>query len=211
MSHTYEFPRPSLTVDVAVYRWRGGHLQVLLIERKHDPFEGRWALPGGFVDQDEPPRAAARRELVEETGVEVDALVPVEVFGGPDRDPRGWVVSAAYLALAPPSIEAIAGDDARTVGWFGVDELPEMAFDHAAILAAARTRLQQLTQHGTLPLALLPPTFRTQMARHLYSQILGRPVKPSAFKAWLRRREAVERVGPARFKRRDALHDDWLR
>lgn len=211
MSHSYEFPRPSLTVDVAVHRWRGGRLQVLLIERKHDPFAGCWALPGGFVDENEAPRDAARRELIEETGVEVDTLVAVDVFGGPKRDPRGWVVSAAYLALAPSSIEAIAGDDARNVRWFGIDELPQMAFDHAQILAATRACLRGLTQHSTLPLTLLPQTFRTQMARHLYSQILGRPIKPSAFKAWLRRREAVERVGPARFKRRDALHADWVR
>lgn len=211
MSHTYEFPRPSLTVDIAVHRWRGGHLEVLLIERGHDPFAGRWALPGGFVDEKETPRAAAHRELVEETGVSVDTLVPVDVFGGPDRDPRGWVVSTAFLALAPPTIEAVAGDDARKVGWFKVDALPEMAFDHDKILAATRTRLRELTQSGTLPLALLPATFRTRMARHLYSQILGTPVKPTAFKAWLRRRQAVERVGPARFKRCDALHPDWLR
>lgn len=211
MTHTYDFPRPSLTVDVAVYRWRGGHLEVLLIERGHDPFAGRWALPGGFVDAQEAPRDAARRELTEETGVAVDALVPVDVFGEPGRDPRGWVVSAAFLALAPPTIEAVAGDDARTVRWFQVDALPEMAFDHARILAATRDRLRGLVDTGTLPLSLLPPTFRTRQARHLYSQILGEPIKPTAFKAWLRRREAVKRVGPARFERSEGLRPDWLR
>lgn len=211
MSHTYEFPRPSLTVDVAVYRWRGGRLEVLLIERGHDPFAGRWALPGGFVDERETPQAAARRELLEETGVEAEALVPVDVFGAPERDPRGWVVSNAFLALAPPTTAALAGDDARTVEWFSVDDLPEMAFDHDRILAACRAHLQALTQTSTLPLALLPPTFRTRAARHLYGQILGQRIKPTPFKAWLRRRGVVERVGPARFRRSDALRPDWLR
>ena len=209
--HTYRFPRPSVTVDVAVYRWRGGRLQVLLIERGHDPFAGRWALPGGFVDHNEAPEDAARRELLEETGVTVEQLVPVAAFGDPGRDPRGWVISMAYVAFAPPETEAAAGDDARIIGWHGVDALPEMAFDHARILAACRGCLQALTQSGTEPLRLLPPTFRTQPARHLYAQILGVPIKPSAFKAWLRRREAVDRVGPGRFKRCAALRPDWSR
>lgn len=209
--HQYDFARPSMTVDVAVYRWRGGRLQVLLIERGHDPFAGRWALPGGFVDQNEAPEDAARRELLEETGVTVDRLIPVAAFGDPGRDPRGWVVSMAYLAFASPATEAAAGDDARTIGWHGVDDLPEMAFDHAQILAECRGRLRALTQSGTEPLRLLPPTFRTKPARHLYSQIMGVGIKPSAFKAWLRRREAVERVGPGRFSRRATLHDDWVR
>lgn len=209
--HSYEFPRPSLTVDVAVYRWRGGRLQVLLIERGRDPFAGRWALPGGFVDHNEAPEDGARRELLEETGVTVDHLIPVAVFGDPGRDPRGWVVSAAYLAFASSETEAAAGDDARTIGWHGVDALPEMAFDHAQILAACRTHLQALTQSGTEPLRLMPPTFRTKPARHLYGQIMGASIKPSAFKAWLRRREVVERVGPGRFKRRAALLNDWIR
>ncbi|MCA9525247.1 MAG: NUDIX hydrolase, partial [Myxococcales bacterium] len=132
-------------------------------------------------------------------------------FGAPERDPRGWVVSAAYLGLAPGETRAIAGDDARTVGWHRVDALPALAFDHADILAAARQRLRELTQTSTLPLQLLPTPLRTRQARFLYSQILGEAIKPTAFKAWLRRREAVERVGPAKFAPRPALHPDWLR
>ncbi|MEZ4470938.1 MAG: NUDIX hydrolase [bacterium] len=211
MSHTYEYPRPSLTVDVVLYRWRGGWLEVLLIERAHDPFAGRHALPGGFVDAGETPEDAARRELLEETGVRIEHLVPVACFGGPGRDPRGWVVSSAYLGLAPSDTQAVAGDDARRVGWHRVGSLPEMAFDHAEILAAARQRLQELTQTSTLPLSLLPLPLRTRHARFLYSQILGEPIKPAPFKAWLRRREVVERVGPAKFQPRAALRPDWLR
>lgn len=206
-----EYPRPSLTVDVAVFRFHGGHLQLLLIRRDRAPFEGAWALPGGFVDKDEPPPDAARRELLEETQLPIGELHAVGAFGGPDRDPRGWVVSAAYLGFVQPDAFAAAGDDAREVAWFKVTELPTLAFDHEEVIAAAMERLQGLTQTGTAPFTLLPEKFRTAQARHLYSQIWSCSIKPGQFKAWLRRRGATERVGPARFKRREALRPDWWR
>lgn len=206
-----EYPRPSLTTDVVLFRYHGGWLEILLIERRHAPFADTWALPGGFVDPGETPMAGAARELQEETGVEDIPLVDLAVFGTPGRDPRGWVVSAAFLGLAPPGCTARAGDDARAARWFRVGELPPLAFDHGDIITAARARLRELTQVGTAPLALLPASFRTQQARHLYSQIWDQPLRPGEFKAWLRRREAVERVGPARFRRLPALHPDWRR
>ncbi len=209
MSEAY--PRPALTVDVALLRYRDGWLELLLIERRHDPFEGHWALPGGFVDAGESPDAAAMRELKEETGVDAVPTVPLGCFGTPDRDPRGWVVSAAYLGFAAPDCRAVAGDDARKVGWHRVDALPELAFDHAEIIRCALQRLRELTQTGTAPLQLLGSSFRSRHARHLYCQIMGYPISPTRFKAWLRRREVVERVGPARFKAADALHPDWIR
>ncbi|MCA9547529.1 MAG: hypothetical protein KC613_24160, partial [Myxococcales bacterium] len=89
--------------------------------------------------------------------------------------------------------------------------LPPLAFDHGQIIEAARARLRELVHSGTEPLRLLAAPFRTQQARHLYSQILGEPIAPRPFKAWLRRREAVQRVGPARFERAPALRGDWLR
>lgn len=192
-------------------RFRGGWLEVLLIERKKDPYAGAWALPGGFVDAGESPAQAAARELLEETEVAELPLVEVGVFGAPGRDPRGWVVSAAFLALAPQDCWAKAGDDASSVAWHRLAELPSLAFDHADIIAGARDWLRRSIQTETTALALLPPTFRTRQARHLYSQILGEPITPTAFKAWLRRRGVVERVGPSRFKRAEALRPDWLR
>jgi len=153
---------------------------------------------------------AAARELVEETTVADLPLVEFGSFGTPGRDPRGWVVSIGYLALAPSDCRAIAGDDARHVQWQRVTELPALAFDHKDIIHKALNTLAEQAQIGTLPLALLAPGFRTQQARELYAQIIGRAIAPRTFKAWLRRRQAVQRVGPGRFKRRDALTRDWL-
>ena len=206
-----EYPRPSLTADVVLLRYRNGWLEVLLIERSRDPFAQSWALPGGFVDAGETPLAGAARELLEETGVADISLHEVGVFGAPNRDPRGWVVSTAFMGLAPSDCTAQAGDDAQAAAWHRLAELPTLAFDHAQIIDAAMASLAKMVQTDTTPLRLLKAPFRTAQARHLYSQILGRKLRPSTFKAWLRRRGAVVRVGPARFIAADALRGDWLR
>ena len=138
---SYDFPRPALTVD-AVVATREARPRVLLIRRKKDPFAGKWALPGGFVDENEPLATAARRELEEETGAKVSELEQLYTAGDPGRDPRGWTVSVAFLTrVEPDAISAKAADDAEEVGWFPLDELPELAFDHAMILGRARARL----------------------------------------------------------------------
>ena len=140
-TYTYPYPRPSLTVDIALVT-RDAAPWVLLIQRKADPFRGKWALPGGFVDENERLVDAARRELKEETGVEQADLEQLHTFGDPGRDPRGWTVSVVYLALvSPDQLNPTAGDDAAAVGWYPLAELPPLAFDHAEILARVRHRL----------------------------------------------------------------------
>ncbi len=206
-----EYPRPALTADIVPLRFKGGHLEVLLIERGSAPFEGKTALSGGFVDDQETPLAAASRELLEETGLRDAPLLEIGVFGAKDRDPRGWVVSVAFVALIHPEAEAHAGDDAARIGWHRIKELPDLAFDHHEVFAQALTLLKQRTQVDATPLALLPKTFRTAQARHLYSQIWGEPIAPRPFKAWLRRRKVVNRVGPGRFEAAEELSPDWLR
>ncbi len=207
----YSHPRPSLTTDAVVLRYQGGWLEVLLIKRGRSPHEGHWALPGGFVDENESPIDCARRELKEETAVSELPLYELGVFAEPGRDPRGWVASVAFLALAPADTQVRAGDDAREAMWFRLNQRPELAFDHGLIIERALESLKASTQFDTRALQLLPPGFRTKQARHLYSQIWGQAIKPTQFKAWLRRRGAVNRIGPARFQRADQLNGDWLR
>lgn len=136
---TYDYPRPALTADTAVFRAEAGGVEILLVRRGQPPFEGLWALPGGFVEEDEPPAEAAARELREETGlapVEPGALVGV--YGDPGRDPRGWTVTVLYgVVLGGAAPRPRAGDDAAEVAWHMEDALPGLAFDHAILVADA--------------------------------------------------------------------------
>jgi 8-oxo-dGTP diphosphatase len=142
---TYDYARPALTADAVVFRPAGEDHEVLLIRRKHPPFEGLWAIPGGFLDEGETLEACAVRELAEETGVTGVALSLVGVFSKPGRDPRGWTVSAAYAGVAGATVTATAADDAAEVNWYGLEALPELAFDHADILDQAKAWLKAQT------------------------------------------------------------------
>ncbi len=139
MSHTYEYARPALTADCVLLAIIDGCAHVLLIERGHDPYAGAWALPGGFVDAGEDLEQAARRELLEETGLEVGELRQIGAWGAPGRDPRGWVVSVVFRGdVDARALRPAAGDDAAKVAWHPLDQLPRLAFDHAVILGVVR-------------------------------------------------------------------------
>lgn len=139
--YTYDYPRPAVTVDLVVVT-REQQPRVLLIRRKHDPFAGMWAIPGGFVEMEEGLEAAARRELQEETGTEVEDIEQLQTFGDPGRDPRGRTISVVYLARVDPAqLQPRAADDAAEVSWHALHQLPPLAFDHGQILAYARQRL----------------------------------------------------------------------
>ena len=132
---TYNYPKPSVTTDCIVLKLAGAIKKVLLIKRKHDPFMGKWALPGGFVEIDEDLEAGANRELEEETGLKNIALTQFKTYGTPGRDPRGRTISVVYYGFSTnksPKIEA--GDDAAEASWFDLNDLPELAFDHEEIL-----------------------------------------------------------------------------
>lgn len=138
---SYDYARPALTVDVVVVT-REAKPRVLLIERKGEPFAGRWALPGGFVEEGERLADAAVRELEEEAGLTVTELEQLHTAGDPGRDPRGWTVSVVFLARVDArKAKAVAGDDAAKVAWFPLGKLPELAFDHAVLLERAKARL----------------------------------------------------------------------
>jgi len=129
-----------LTVDTLVVVGN----EVLLVKRKNDPFQGKWALPGGFVEPDEKVSRAAERELEEETGVRAGSLRQFGTYGDPGRDPRGRTVSVVHWIRLSQKPKAVAADDAADCGWFAIDRLPDMAFDHATILEDARKRLPEL-------------------------------------------------------------------
>lgn len=137
MTYLYNFPRPAVTVDAVVVCTEKN--SILLIKRKNDPFKGKWALPGGFVDEDEIPEKAVQRELKEETNLELKPLSMIEVFGEKGRDPRGWTISIAYYFECTKELMSMAksGSDSAETEWFPTSELPELAFDHEKIIAKA--------------------------------------------------------------------------
>jgi 8-oxo-dGTP diphosphatase len=172
----YDYPRPMVTVDVVVFAIRRKRLHTLLIQRAREPFAGSWAIPGGFVDQDEDLDQAAARELTEETGVAGVPLVQFRAFGTPGRDPRGHTISIAYYTLLPPRKPSPrAGDDASRVRWFELTALPRLAFDHAEILQFARRRLEEDFLHGGVAACLLPKTFTMESLLTLANAILESP------------------------------------
>jgi len=165
--------RPALTVDGVVFGFDEGDLKVLLIQRDIPPFEGKWALPGGFVRPDEGLDEAARRELEEETGVGKVYLEQLYTFGDPGRDPRGRVVSVAYYALVKLSDHRIrAATDARNAAWFPVSDTPSLAFDHGRILEAALVRLKAKVRYQPVGFELLPVKFTLSQLQHLYEAVL---------------------------------------
>ncbi|NTW28307.1 MAG: NUDIX hydrolase [Coriobacteriia bacterium] len=145
--YCYDYARPALTADTVALAGPAGARKALLIRRGAEPYLGRWALPGGFVDEGERLEDAARRELAEETGLAWSgAMIPVAAFGDPGRDPRGWNVCAAYVAdVGPEMPEVLGGDDAAEAAWFPLDALPSpLAFDHDEIVEAAVRRLRSV-------------------------------------------------------------------
>lgn len=120
--------------------------EVLLVQRKNEPFRGKWAVPGGFVDPDERLEAAARRELEEETGLKNVPLKLFAAYGEPGRDPRGRTVTFVYWARLREKPEAKAADDAEDCRWFDLEHLPGLAFDHDQVLKDAMRRMEELDQ-----------------------------------------------------------------
>jgi 8-oxo-dGTP diphosphatase len=133
--YSYKYPRPALTVDALVYSKLNDGYHVLLVQRGIEPFKGKWALPGGFVDMDELLEAACRRELKEETGLEVERMMQFKTFDAIERDPRHRTISVVYSVELPEKAEVQGDDDADGAEWFAVNNLPELGFDHKEILA----------------------------------------------------------------------------
>lgn len=216
------FPSVSVTCDIVLITIRGGELSVLLIRRRRSPYRGRWALPGGFVEPQETLQDAAVRELKEETGVDSVFLEQLYTFGDPGRDPRGRVVSVAYLALGP--IERLgvrAGSDAAAVCWYPIRSLPSLAFDHARIVEIAISRLRAKLAYSTVCLHLLPDRFTLSELQRVYEAVLDRRLDKRNFRRkmlslGLLRRHDVESRGrhrPAQlysFRMKEIMYIDGL-
>jgi 8-oxo-dGTP diphosphatase len=199
-----DFPRPLTSVDLAIFSVAGEALQVLLVQRPHDarePFPGRWALPGGFVDvaQDADLRQTALRKLREKTGVRAPFLEQLGSWGSASRDPRGWSATHAYFALVPSDAKVAAGANATDARWFPVaGRRPKLAFDHAEILAAAVERLRNKVEYTSLPAFLLPPEFTLSELQRAYEIVLGRSLEKSAFRTRVLSAGMVEPVDKLR-------------
>jgi 8-oxo-dGTP diphosphatase len=176
-----------LAADLVILTVRAGRLQVLLIRRGIPPYQDRQALPGGFVRPDEDLEAAARRELAEETGLAAERihLEQVATYGAPDRDPRGRVVSVAYLALVPDLPAPVAGSDAAAASWVEVTEVladPErLAFDHHRILVDGVERARAKLEYSPLATAFCPAEFTISELRGVYEAVWGIPLDPRNF------------------------------
>jgi 8-oxo-dGTP diphosphatase len=183
-TYTYDYPRPALTVDCVIFGLDdSGSLKVLLIQRGHEPYKGQWALPGGFVDMNEPLEEAALRELKEETGVSDVFIEQLYTFGTPGRDPRGRVVTVVYYALINLTEHQIGAEtDAQDVKWFPIDALPALAFDHAEIMAMSINRLRGKVRYQPVGFELLPQEFTLTQLQKLYETILGKPLNKRNFR-----------------------------
>ncbi len=199
MPHTYEYPHPAVTTDIVIFTIRQDELKVLLIKRALPPFQGEWALPGGFIDLDESLEKGARRELEEETGVSGVYLEQLYTFGQPDRDPRERVITVAYYALIPSDkIEIRAATDAEGVSWFGMEEIPELAFDHEQILQAAHERLAAKLDYSTIAFQFMPKAFTLTELQQVYELILRESVDKRNFRKRILSLNLIKETGKER-------------
>ena len=195
MSYTYKYPRPMVTVDAVVFGVRGDSLEVLLVERKHEPFAGHWAFPGGFVDMEEDLEDAMRRELAEETGLSGMRLGQFGVSGKPGRDPRGRTITIAYMALvASEEYEPEGGTDAAHARWHPIADLPPLAFDHGDIMTYAVAQLKDWSWCKGVGAGVLEQPFPLNSLVRLYTLIRGEPVRLEALAEHLQYMEIAEAV-----------------
>lgn len=169
--YSYKYPHPSVTTDCVIFGFDGSRLKVLLVERGVEPFKGKWALPGGFLRMDESAEQGALRELQEETGLKTAYIKQFHTFTDPDRDPRERVITIAYYALVRLQ-DVVAGDDAARAGWFSLDEVPSLAFDHDRILRTALQEIRRQIHFEPVGFELLPPEFTVKELQLLYEAIL---------------------------------------
>lgn len=171
--YSYDYARPMVTVDAVLLRLCEGELQALLIKRAQAPHKGKWALPGGFINMNETLEQSIQREVAEETGVtEIRFLTRLDVYGDPGRDPRGRVITVAFMGILPADTEARAGDDAAEAIWMPVESVPEkMAFDHDKMISDALELVMTRAHSGSGVFDFLPRSFTLDQLRQTLDAI----------------------------------------
>lgn len=211
--YTYKYPHPSLTADCVVLAFDGKQLKVLLIERKNNPYAGCWAFPGGFMEIDETIENAARRELIEETGLQCNSLIPFHTYSKVDRDERERVVTVAFIALYNKIPDTHAADDARQAQWFDVLNLPTLAFDHKDIMNGALSCLKEKCRLEPYMFNLLPSVFPIDTLKCLYEIIRGVEYDEKAFLTFVSKFKFIEKVETGMYsfnKKQYTLYRDSL-
>lgn len=174
MAYSYEYPRPAMSCDCLIFGFDGNNLNLLLIERFHEPYAHYWALPGGFMEMDETTQQCAQRELFEETNLSGIELEPLGVYDNPPRDPRGRVVSVAFTGFVSiQAVNPVAGDDAALARWFDIKTLPPLAFDHKLMFTAALNKLRKKLRFYPFGKSVLPGSFSENELNNLYKSILN--------------------------------------
>jgi 8-oxo-dGTP diphosphatase len=169
--YCYKYPHPAVTADCVIFGFDGLNLKVLLIQRGIEPFKGRWAFPGGFMQMNETVEECARRELMEETGLVINTVEQFHIFSDVNRDPRERVLTVAHYALVRLA-DVEGGDDAARAQWFAQDEIPSLAFDHDRILRMALSTLKERICFEPIGFELLSEVFTMTELQNLYEAIL---------------------------------------
>jgi len=177
------YPKPSVTTDIIIFTIKDNDLQVLLVKRAIEPFKNKWAIPGGFAQIDESLEQAAKRELEEETGVKDVYLEQLYTFGDVKRDPRGRVITVAYMALInSDKIKLKATTDVSDAQWFSVSKIPQLAFDHQKILNYAIKRLKWKFEYTTVAFSLLPEKFTLTQIQKIYEIVFSKELDKRNFR-----------------------------
>lgn len=195
---------PVITTNVVVFTLRDGSLKVLLVRRGNEPFKSMWALPGGHLGSDEDLDDSAMRTLEEGTGVSGVYLEQLYTFGRPGRDPRRRTIAISYFALIPSErLQLRAAVDAEGVGWFSLDEMPALAFDHAEMVEVARQRLSAKLAYSTIALQFMPERFTLSELQTVYETILDEKLDKRNFR---KRILAFDQIDETKEVRRNGSH-----
>ncbi len=184
-----------LTVDCVVFGYADDRLSVALIARKNEPFAGRWALPGGFLEGNETVEQTAIRELEEETGIHGFYLEQFHVFSEPYRDPRGRIITVGFFALIPSDkITLTATQDAAQARWFPIYTIPQLAFDHDTLYAKAINALRDAVITKPLVFELLPKEFTLSALQNIYEQIFDLKLDKRNFRKKVQKTDFIQQT-----------------